>query len=421
MQDLLIIIHDYYPNPSANTICVEKIINQLKQLDYRISVVSVKPHRKLLNYEMVNNVEVYRFVNYFDLFSRWLRRFSFNGSRKLRKIIHRILAKSFSIINQKELEGYVSKWDIDKITNAIINFNKTRDFSKMITISLPFVTNIIGYNVKCILPNIKWIAYELDPFTYCYTLKSNRKQRELLELRLFDKVDKIISTEGIVEENNRHNFRKEYLNKTFSLPLPNLTDNTITKNDQNNALLKFDENKINIVYTGYFYGALIRSPEYILKFLKNLNNKDIVLHVFGGGCDALLNEYKLFFGERLNLYGPTEKKICEQALFKANILLNIGNNIPNQTPSKVFEYIGTGKPIINVYYVDNDTSLKYLNKYPLSYNIKIDSQISDNSKDNFNSFCYKNKHKKLSWEVISNCMGDLTTDNVVQKFIEIIK
>ena len=34
-------------------------------------------------------------------------------------------------------------------------------------------------------------------------------------------------------------------------------------------------------------------------------------------------------------------------------------------PSKVFEYLSFGKPILSTYYVDNEASQKYVEKYPL--------------------------------------------------------
>lgn len=418
MRNVIIIIYDYYPYPSANTICIEKIIEKLKLSGYKIGIVCVKPDKKLPDYEIFNDADVYRIVNNYDLVARWLRFFSAKSSSKLRWNIHRYLAKLFSMINQNELEGFISKWSTERVTNKILEINNEKKIDKLITVSLPFVTNIIGYKVKKKLPNIEWIAYELDPFTDNYTLRSDKELRKKLELKLFYLADKIISTEGIVEENNLHYFRKDYLKKTSTIPLPNLTNNI---RDRNNCSVEFNEDRINIVFTGYFYGSTIRSPEYMLRFLKKLDNKDIVVHIFGGGCNELLREYKVFFGARLKLYGPTEKEICDIVINNANLLLNIGNNIPNQTPSKVFEYIGTGKPIINFYYIDNDTSLKYLNKYPLSYNIKINSEINEITLKNFNNFCLTKKNERLNWDDISKNMGELTSEIVVKKIIEIVE
>jgi hypothetical protein len=46
----------------------------------------------------------------------------------------------------------------------------------------------------------------------------------------------------------------------------------------------------------------------------------------------------------------------------ADILLHIGNNTPTQIPGKLLEYMATGKPMLHVYYIDDDGCLPYLEK-----------------------------------------------------------
>ena len=46
-----------------------------------------------------------------------------------------------------------------------------------------------------------------------------------------------------------------------------------------------------------------------------------------------------------------------------------GNKVDNQVPSKIFDYISLGKPIINVYTSEKDPALEYLKQYPLALNI----------------------------------------------------
>ena len=48
---------------------------------------------------------------------------------------------------------------------------------------------------------------------------------------------------------------------------------------------------------------------------------------------------------------------------EADILLNIGNTIPGMVPSKIFEYMSTGKPIISTSCIQNDPVITYLEHY----------------------------------------------------------
>ena len=47
----------------------------------------------------------------------------------------------------------------------------------------------------------------------------------------------------------------------------------------------------------------------------------------------------------------------------AHCLLSIGNKNPNQIPSKVVEYLATGKPTIHFTEIDNDPVIKLSNEF----------------------------------------------------------
>ncbi len=65
---------------------------------------------------------------------------------------------------------------------------------------------------------------------------------------------------------------------------------------------------------------------------------------------------------------------------ETEVLVNIGNAVDNQMPSKIFEYISTGKPIINIFKTPDCPTLKYLEKYPLALNIG-EEEIRENPAD----------------------------------------
>ena len=46
--------------------------------------------------------------------------------------------------------------------------------------------------------------------------------------------------------------------------------------------------------------------------------------------------------------------------------MNLGNAVSNQIPSKLFEYFGTGKPILHLSPRADDAVLPYLQRYPLA-------------------------------------------------------
>ena len=59
-------------------------------------------------------------------------------------------------------------------------------------------------------------------------------------------------------------------------------------------------------------------------------------------------------------------------MLEADVLINIGSSVDTMVPSKIFEYMATGKPIISFFRHDTEPSIHYLGHYPLTLLIKED-------------------------------------------------
>ena len=82
------------------------------------------------------------------------------------------------------------------------------------------------------------------------------------------------------------------------------------------------------------------------------------------------------------------------------VLVNIGNAVDNQMPSKIFEYISTGKPIINIFKSTDCPTLKYLGKYPLALNIH-EAEIRKDPADcvsRVQAFCREHRGERVPAE-----------------------
>ena len=89
----------------------------------------------------------------------------------------------------------------------------------------------------------------------------------------------------------------------------------------------------------------------------------------------------------------------------AEILLNVSNSIVTQTPSKILEYIGTCKPILNFISVKNDICEGLLEEYPLSLTI-------------FQEENKKEKHVREVEEFIGRMAGKLCDERLVAERYE---
>ena len=67
--------------------------------------------------------------------------------------------------------------------------------------------------------------------------------------------------------------------------------------------------------------------------------------------------------------------VAEDYIESAGILLSIGNDKSPMAPSKIYEYMATGKPIIHFYTWENDSCIEPLNKYGNALLISRDDKL----------------------------------------------
>ena len=68
MKNALFILHEYYPNNSAITNCLNSIIEEMIKQNIKVSVVTRRINFKYSKKEDINNVTVYRLNDYINLY-----------------------------------------------------------------------------------------------------------------------------------------------------------------------------------------------------------------------------------------------------------------------------------------------------------------------------------------------------------------
>lgn len=126
---------------------------------------------------------------------------------------------------------------------------------------------------------------------------------------------------------------------------------------------------LRCVFAGSLYPAL-RTPHFALELFQALNEPGVELAFLGGGWQnyppGLLAPYQKALGGRLTVAGPVPPAEAARALAGADVLVSLGNGVENQVPSKLFEYLAAGKPILHLAKLENDPCLPYLEKWPLA-------------------------------------------------------
>jgi glycosyltransferase involved in cell wall biosynthesis len=129
--------------------------------------------------------------------------------------------------------------------------------------------------------------------------------------------------------------------------------------------------RIRLVFVGKLYKR-VRSPDFLLRLFVELLQTHLgdklELHFFGdtSDCQDAFKSYQSLFGKKVFFYGQVSHQKALQAMKKADVLVNIGNSTPYQLPSKVVEYVSTGRPILHIAKTDVDGSGEFFKAYPAS-------------------------------------------------------
>ena len=353
---ILIVSHQFTPHVSPRTTRWKLIVEELISLGHQVTVITgtkQDQEDKDVNIIYVGNKNTSNIVRNFREKSNNLtntnlfKRIFYNSLKK----IYRFIVKTFA------WPDYSMFWLISIYRNR----KKLKlDYDLLITVSLPFSSHIAGYLINK-KNNKKWMMDIGDPFT----LKKDAPENNYLlygalnkyfENKLYSLADKIMFT-----HNDALYTHKEY----FKLPDGKvIVANPISKFDKDiyQKSLNYNYNSLPIKF-GYFgiFTKGVRSP---INFLETLENKkNIEFHWY------LNNDSKseIIFDNQesesiVHSIVPRNKALNIMAE-SMHCLLSIGNLNPTQLPSKVIEYISTGKPVVHFAEIENDPVIKIANDF----------------------------------------------------------
>lgn len=317
-----------------------------------------------------------------------------------------------SLLFQKLKWELYGKHIIDDIVRKDINYIiEKEDINVILTVSMPFSTSLFIADFSLYTPVFK-VMYQLDPHSDCWLTVNKEKALEE-ELRILEKFDLVFTTDLIYRDDKKSE-KSKYIEKIYPLEYPNVRKLEFKKTDK---LIRLDEYKINCFYCGKLYDD-IRNPKFLLETFLNIKNKNIVLHIMGKGSEEIIEAYKRKMGERLVIHGQQSIETAFEVMLRSDILISIGNHVNNMVPGKIFDYISTGKPILNFYQIPDCTSLKYLERYPLCLNLY---QGGDLRSDEVESFCVENRRKHIKFDIIKDLFCDNKVCEVVNKMENILR
>ncbi len=289
----------------------------------------------------------------------------------------------------------------------------------VVSVAYPFANHLVA--AKWTPAPAKLAFYNLDPYWNNGTYPSQLAEaRAAEEAAVYQKANCVFCTPEQQADYQTETFRAVAY-KIHPLPYPKLVRPKV----QQACPIQFDSECINLLYLGTVYGD-IRKPEALFKLFQHAVEIEpklrlyIVGKKFGADADRYLTEYKAKLGEKLQCYSPIPPEQTVDLLLRADVLVNMGNTVRNQMPSKVVEYISTGKPILNISASETCNTLVVLKRYPLCFQcFSWPEETSVVAKELVN-FCQREKGNALPWSEIEVLYDDLKLDQIARNFLQVL-
>lgn len=419
MEKILFFTSNYYPEATANGICSDEIMQELINRGFEVHLICYGnykyPKQEILNGVHVNRVRMPIFHN-LDIYSSTVENFSL--SQSIRFISFFI--KRFKLLLYLPLYPMTSLTTVLNFYRKANKLQKVHDFKMVISSYNPIEGLITGFLLKRKFKKINYVMYILDSL-------SNTGSGKFLNSKILQKIgwhwenifyanaDQILLMKS--HETYHKSVRyKKFKNKMEFVDIPLLTKNN---DEAKNEMDFISENQLlKVVYTGGL-DSNRRNPRNALAVFSKLNISNLNVSFYSrGDCENIIKEFEEKTNGKIERKGLVSHEESLNKIKESNFLLSIGNLNSDMIPSKIFEYMAAGKPIIHFYKDDRDSSVPYLLKYPLVL------LINENEDEDVNSlkikeFMETNLNKKINYEQIKNIFIMNTPEFTVDKILRV--
>lgn len=362
MKNILFILGDFYPRPTANGICVNEVINECRKQGYNVFCLANKQYGSRSG-KLDNGVQI-EFVR-MPVAYYLLDRQQVTKNKVLRKVFSLACKVSNAVLCLMRIPNFpIQKNHVNRYCKAANKIIKENHIDIIVGENTPANCAYAGAILKKEHPEITYVSYFLDPLYGAIQHRLLGKKKSDQRTRSIEQ-EIITESDLVIMQNEHRKHFRSYLSedkakKTVYLGVPLISDRGCNGALQAEAKREGSAEKKKILYAGNL-STVIRDPTFILNCFRYVRNAELVMYV--PNQEAWL--HKLVEGNpNVQLHGKVPHSEIAAQMKKMDAFLNIGNSIRDQAPSKIMEYISYGKPIITTYREDYDTSLKYVKDYP---------------------------------------------------------
>lgn len=213
--------------------------------------------------------------------------------------------------------------------------------------------------------NAPFLADLGDPIETIYSPRWRRRLDRLYERYVLGRADGAIVT----LESVKHQLEERHAKPPGRIEvIPQGFDHR--RSAGSNSTVPFRPDRLNILFTGTLYESF-RNPAAFLAAVAR--RSDVQLWIAGNLVGAFP---ATSHSENIRTLGPLEHLKALDAQASADVLLSIGNRQAEQIPGKIYEYFGSKRPILHVYFNQLDPTCKLISELQRGWTVRSDAESS---------------------------------------------
>lgn len=375
MSKYLIVTHQFLPHVSPRTTRWKLLVDELVSLGHEVTVLTgTKQHSQDSTIEtiFVGNSRASNVVVSLRNQSN-----SLDSENRIKSIIFKLLKKVYRfVIRNFAWPDYTMFWLISVFR---VRKKLNLEYDVLITVSLPFSSHIAGYliNKKIGKP---WIMDVGDPFTLKTTAPENNsflygRLNKHYEMKFYKQASKVLFTH---DDARKIHIKEFHINPSITAvgqPISKFREHLYEQTKNYN----YTNNDIKFGYFGIFTHG-VRTPVNFINFLDKFQNYEMHWYI-NSDSESILQKNNLNSSKHIfNSHVARDEAL--QLMTKAfHCLVSIGNLNPNQIPSKVIEYIATGKPVIHFAEINDDPVIHIADEFDNVFIVTKNTDINIFKKD----------------------------------------
>ena len=388
---ILFVCGEYYPYPSANGVCVTRLQEAFLSIGFASDVICLGD---MGGKELPSDFGMIRFVSSSAVIS----------TNPIGKAYRKLKILGTWPVKAPDL--------VDQYVAAIQSMNERFHYDLIVSVLRPIEGALACSRID------NFVLYELDSITNNFDnlhgvkrLLSYRAYK--IEAEIYNRAMKVFHLKCHTDFYSASRYNK-VRDKFVFTDIPHL----VIREKQETV------STINDVTRIIFTGAIVKernSPEYAIKLIEQLADEMKIRCDFysRGNCEELIKEKSIECPDIFRRMGYVPQEELKAAIQTADMFLSIGSHFTNSVtsiPSKVIEYMSSGKPIIH-FLGTNDTAVPYLEKY--GNVVFIDENDSDAvNLEKIMGFINNNKNNLVDVEKLRTRLPMNTPEWTVKRMIE---